>query len=375
MLRKINIILLFVIYNFNHLAAQKCRYVDSISYCELKKGITNLLENKDDIQLFVLGEEHPYLENKDIDLITFQILLNKYEKVDLIQEISFSHALLVNNYLQFNDTTFFKLNDYLHCHYMDYVQELKLVYDNSNYKFQVIGFDTEFHKYTFAPQLALRHICHQVKITNIKSSYSKNFRDFLYLIHVESKLSDITESHSKSLLKVCNKLILEEQNFYKDIFGTSYDDFLRIILDLQFGFELRKDYENHKREDLLYKRCRKILRKESAKKYFIPFGNAHVNKLIVKEGKFTPFIKKLNDDGFNILTGYRLYTYYDESNNKKWKHFLKLINDFYGINEQQTIDLLSKHFGKEDNFIIKPTYIKGIDFILLLNKPISLSFY
>jgi len=348
---------------------QKCD--PTIDYNQIRNDIVELLGNRTDNQLFLLGSQHDHLENTGvIEFMIFEELNKKYKQVHLINEFCFSKSFLINNYLQTGDSTIFKTKYRIADWYREYIQSLKSIYDNSEYKFEIIGVDIDYN-FTFETQLALRDLCHKAGVYQTDIKYTDAFNTFLSLINVVRELKNVRRCSRKRLYKVSKILMEEEQEYYQQLFGKDYSIVVQIIQDLHLGFELRKDYIGQTRENIITERLKEILINNPNFKYFAVYGNGHVNKSLDKK-RFTSFATQLHSDGFKVFSGYRLYSYNKKEKDMSFKAFSDWIHFLYNISDTDSLNFLKEYFQKDINLIIKSPepYIEGVDFILFLNRPI-----
>lgn len=341
----------------------------------LNEQLITLCKKVENYQLIILGEKHNYRDG--VNTTFLGELLKRYEKVDFIHEVSLSHALLINNYLENGDTTIWKIRDQMHCAYELQLKSLKAIYDESDYKFKVIGLDIDYN-FTLSTMLAIRQICLNENITFLKLGYPKEFIQLLYSVGLEDELSEIKRVNTKFLSKVCNRILEGEQKFYIATLGDSYNDFYRILQDVVLGRKLRKFRKLGERERLLYERYKELLIQNPNKKYFGGYGNFHANKEEMDIGtyrykKFTPFASSLNNDGFKVFTIQTFYGYYPSYERKSWKDFKFHLEGVHRIQEEWVFDFFYDNYQKNTNaFIPIDKYLKGVDFILLLNLPLQI---
>lgn len=347
----------------------------------IKDSLSVGLEDFNEYQLLFLGEHHNTID-VSIDKIFIDKLLSSGRDFDLIYEIPHSQAYLINNYLMFGDELIFKTFEdsiyYMPIAFeLNSIKKLKYIYDSSKVKFKVIGLEFNILGgiYKYSPQLALRDIFLKSDILNKSDQLSPELVTLVDILKIEDESFQFYRGEGKSLRKMCSTIIRSDPSSYKEIFGSYFFDFIQIVEDISIGSKCKTRRKKLRRDDFLFQRFSKLLKKTPNKFYLSRYGSFHVSKERIKGRKRPALAELLNNEKFKIKSIIIIPSYtptYIENptvfEKNEWKGLLS-----WGIKKAYSKEVskgTKKYYDSKKDFHVmdyKITSMLGVDLALFLN--------
>ena len=230
------LVCLFLTISLNAQFDSNCRLlVNHEKLVNLKNKIP-LNANDSTYQLFLLGENHDYFnDNLLLELLFYSELKTKYPSLQFLREASFAETMLLNQFLENNDSSIFQMFSKKDCSYIDELTSLKKLYDNSKVKFKFIGIDITHKSFVHYSLLAIFKLLDSSNITEDTENLPEELSKLRKLMSIEDGiLYKNKKNYVKHFTQICETIYeykeVKKRNYQK-ILKENYDDFMRIVED------------------------------------------------------------------------------------------------------------------------------------------------